>query len=65
MPAWNETFERVWYVTDFKDGGKKKSGTGGDAPSAAGTAAAPKTADKDKPKDTGGGASGTNKESGS
>ena len=53
-----------WYVTDFKDGGKKKSGAGGGTSSAADTSAEPKTADKDKPKDTGGG-SGTNKESGS
>jgi len=55
-----------WYVTDFKDGGKKKPGTGGDTSSAAGAAAEAKTPDKDKdkPKDKGGGTSGTNKEPG-
>lgn len=55
-----------WYVTDFKHGGKKTAGTGGDTSSAAGTTSEAKTPDKDKdkPKGKGGGASGTNKEPG-
>ena len=52
-----------WYATDFKDGGKKKSGEGGDKSSTTGTATETKSADKDKTKDGAGGGSETGKAS--